>query len=103
LARPPLSHDRLSLLPDGKVQVALKSTWSDGTKAVVLSPLDLLSRLCALVPAPGFHLTRYAGVLSSHAPWRVEVVPKAVMDLSASCKALDALDPCRDAEAKPSN
>jgi hypothetical protein len=47
---------------------------------VVLSPLDLLSRLCALVPAPRFHLTRYAGLLSSHASLRREVVPKAVVD-----------------------
>jgi hypothetical protein len=86
LARPPLSHDRLSLLPDGQVQVALKSTWSDGTQAVVLSPLDLLSRLCTLVPAPRFHLTRYAGVLSSHARLRPEVVPKAVADPQL-CKA----------------
>ena len=92
LARPPLSHDRLSLLPDGQVQLALKSAWSDGTRAVVLSALDLLSRLCALVPPPGFHLTRYAGVLSSHASWRAEVVPKAAMDPALGKPQLSLFD-----------
>ena len=92
LARPPLSHDRLSLLPDGRVQLALKTAWSDGTRAVVLPALDLVSRLCALVPPPGFHLTRYAGVLSSHARWRAEVVPKAVMDPSLCKPQLSLFD-----------
>jgi hypothetical protein len=106
LARPPLSHDRLSLLPDGRVQLALKTAWSDGTRAVVLSPLDLLSRLCAQVPPPGFHLTRYAGVLSSHARWRAEVVPKAVMDRALCKPQLSLFDsqghqPAPAAQAEP--
>jgi Putative transposase len=59
---------------------------------VVLSALDLVSRLCALVPPPGFHLTRYAGVLSSHATWRAEVVPKASMDPSLRKPQLSRFD-----------
>ena len=44
LARPPLSHERLSELPNGKLSLALKTPWSDGTRAIVLSPMDLRAR-----------------------------------------------------------
>jgi hypothetical protein len=45
--------------------------------ALLLEPEDLLSRLCALIPPPRFHMVRYFGVLSSHASRRREVVPNA--------------------------
>lgn len=72
LARPPLSQQRLSLHPDGRVRLAFKAPWTDGTHAVLL---DFIARLAALVPPPRFHLLRYYGVLASHAAARAEVVP----------------------------
>lgn len=75
LARPPLSQERLSLHPDGRLRLAFKAPWKDGTHAVLLDPLDLIARLAALVPPPRFHLLRYHGVLASHAAARAEVVP----------------------------
>jgi hypothetical protein len=42
LARPPVANERLQLRPDGRVRLELKTPWSDGTTAIVLSPLDLL-------------------------------------------------------------
>ncbi|HEY6240639.1 MAG TPA: hypothetical protein VIW78_07350, partial [Burkholderiales bacterium] len=36
--RPPLSHDRLSELPDGRLRLALKTPCSDGSTAIVLQP-----------------------------------------------------------------
>jgi hypothetical protein len=42
---------------------------------VDLEPLAFIARLAALVPAPRRHLTRYFGLLSSHAASRSEVVP----------------------------
>jgi hypothetical protein len=75
VARPPLASERLSLLPDGRVRYAFKAPWRDGTDAVILSPMDLLARLCALVPPPRFHLVRYFGVLAARAACRPEVVP----------------------------
>lgn len=74
VARPPLSLDRLSRMADGRVKVAFKRAWKDGTDAVLLSPADFIARLCALVPPPRFHLHRYHGVLSAHATLREEVV-----------------------------
>ncbi len=48
MARPPLCTERLASQGDGKVTYAFKSAWRDGTKAVVLAPLDFIARLCAL-------------------------------------------------------
>jgi hypothetical protein len=75
LSRPPLSNERLQLRPDGRLRLELKTPWSDGTRAIVLAPLDLISRLCALVPPPRFHLTRFHGVFAPAAKTRSEVVP----------------------------
>jgi len=41
--------ERLSRRADGRLELALKSVWKDGTPAVVLEPDDLLVRLCGLV------------------------------------------------------
>jgi hypothetical protein len=57
------------------VRLDFKKLWSDGTTAVELEPLALIARLAALVPPPKRHLTRYFGVLSSHAASRSQVVP----------------------------
>jgi hypothetical protein len=38
LARPPLSQERLSLHPDGRVRLGFKAPWKDGTHAVLLDP-----------------------------------------------------------------
>ena len=75
IARPPIANERLHIEPDGRLRYDMKRTWSDGTSAIVLSPLDFISRLCALIPPPYFNLTRYHGVLAAGALHRGEVVP----------------------------
>lgn len=75
ILRPPLANDRLKIVDDSHVRLDFKKPWSDGTSSVELSPLALIARLAALVPPPKRHLTRYFGVLSSHANSRSEVVP----------------------------
>jgi hypothetical protein len=65
ITRPPLALERLSRRADGRLELALKSTWKDGTRAIVLEPHDLLVRLCAAVPPPRMHLLRFFGILSS--------------------------------------
>ncbi len=61
----------------------MKKAWRDGTVALDFEPLDLIARLCAMVPPPGFHMVRYHGVLSSHAKLRREIVPKPSDDAPA--------------------
>ena len=75
LLRPPIAEERLSLRSDGTLLLEFKKSWRDGTRAVVLSPRDLLVRLCAAIPLPYVNQVRYFGVLASAAASRDEVVP----------------------------
>ncbi|HVY49306.1 MAG TPA: transposase [Minicystis sp.] len=54
LARPPIARERLALGADGRVVYTMKKPWRDGTRAVVMTPMDLIARLVAMVPPPGF-------------------------------------------------
>jgi hypothetical protein len=73
--RPPIAEERLSLRSDGTLLLEFKKSWRDGTRAVVLTPRDLLMRLCAAIPLPYVNQVRYFGVLASAAANRDEVVP----------------------------
>ena len=75
MCRPPIAQERLEEHPSGKLRYAFRKPWKDGTVALLLEPMDLIARVCALVPPPRLHMVRYHGVLSSHAKARSEVVP----------------------------
>ena len=53
----------------------LKSAYKDGTTHIVMSPLEFMQRLAALVPRPRLHLIRFHGVLAPHAELRAAIVP----------------------------
>jgi hypothetical protein len=53
---------------------------ADGTVAVDLDPLSLLTRLAASVPPPRHHSVRYAGVLGAASQWRSRIAPAAEPD-----------------------
>ena len=82
LARPPIAQDRLELGADGRVRYTMKKAWRDGTHALLFEPLDLIGRLCAMVPPPRFHMIRFHGVLAPHAAVRSEVVPRRADDVA---------------------
>jgi len=71
-----VAQERITRGPDGLVRIALKRPFSDGTVAVDLDPLSLLSRLAASVPPPRLHTVRYAGVLAPASKLRSRIVPK---------------------------
>jgi hypothetical protein len=75
ITRPAIAERRLSLASNGNVIVALKTPYDDGTSHVVLSPMDFIGRLAALVPKPRVNLTRFHGVFSSNSKLREFVVP----------------------------
>jgi hypothetical protein len=75
IARPALSLDRLSLTENGEVRVELKSPWPDGTTALILSPLEMLEKLAALVPYPQKNLVIYSGCLAPNHRARADIVP----------------------------
>ena len=61
----------------GQVVLKLKTPWHDGTTHLVMSPLEFMQRLAALVPRPRLHLIRFHGVLAPNAKLRAMVVPQA--------------------------
>ena len=54
----------------------LNTPWRDGTTHLVMSPLEFMQRLAALVPRPRLHLIRFHGVLAPNAKLRAPVVPQ---------------------------
>lgn len=61
----------------GQVEPKPKTTWRDGCTHLVMSPLEFLQRLAALLPRPRLHLIRFHGVLVPNAKLRSLVVPPA--------------------------
>ena len=52
---PALANERLRCNADGRVVLRLKTPWLDGTTHPVMSPLEFMQRLAALVPRPRRH------------------------------------------------
>ena len=75
IGRPPIAQDRLHILDDGRVRYDMKRVWADGTRAIVLDPMDFIARLCALVPPPYFHMVRFHALLAPNSSLRPQVVP----------------------------
>lgn len=59
------------------VVLKLKTAWRNGATHIVMSPLEFMQRLAALVPRPRLHLIRFHGVRAPHANLRAQVVPQA--------------------------
>jgi Putative transposase len=93
ITRPALSDERVQLNAAGQVELKLKTPWRDGTTHLVMSPLEFMQRLAALVPRPRLHLIRFGvrvtslrevsgpplrehGVLAPNAKLRPLVVPQ---------------------------
>jgi hypothetical protein len=76
-ARPQLALDRLRRLPGGRIGYRIKKLRDGREKVRVMTSLELLARLAAIVPPPRFPLLRYHGVLAPRSPWRRDVVPRA--------------------------
>jgi Putative transposase len=94
LLRPPLAQDRVHRRADGRILVALKTVWRDGTSHLLFEPIELLEKLAAIIPRPAVNLVLYHGVLAPHARWRRQAVsygrpaPDAnPLDLKASPRA----------------
>jgi len=75
LLRPPFSRERIRARDDGQIEIKLKKSWRDGTTHILLSPMDFISRLAALVPAPKTNTIRYHGVFAPASPLRSRIVP----------------------------
>jgi hypothetical protein len=101
--RPPLADERLRLLDDGDVLLALERRWSDGTTHLRFAPLELLERLAVLIPRPRVNLVLYYGMLGPRAAGRSRIVAfepaQAPRTEAASAGPPEATTPPRGAPA----
>ena len=74
VTRPAIANERLKCKRAGQVVLRLKSSYNDGTTHIVMSPLEFMQRLAALVPRPRLHLIRFHGVLAPNAKLRCEII-----------------------------
>ena len=74
-ARGAVSLERLEQDASGDLIYTFTKPWSDGTRGIKLSPLELLEKLAALVPSPRVHQVRYGGCLAAHSKLRGAITP----------------------------
>ncbi|MFI5234006.1 MAG: transposase, partial [Gemmatimonadales bacterium] len=91
--RPPLALCRLAEAPDGTIQYEMKRQFSDGRRVMRFTPREFVLRLCALVPPPGFHMVRYAGIFSAHARGRRALTGRGMHDTPPPQSKPDASPP----------
>ena len=75
ITRPALANERVQTNAAGQVALKLKTAWRDGTTHLIMSPLEFMQRLAALVPRPRLHLIRFHGAMAPNAKLRALVVP----------------------------
>jgi hypothetical protein len=91
-ARPLFILERIEILENGQIIYHLPKPMPDGNMILRLTPLELISRIAALVPAPRIHRHRYYGVLAPNARLR-----PAVTALLGTDDADVAIEPEADA------
>ena len=77
-ARPPFALDRLRELDPERLLYEATKPGPGGSGPLLLTPVQLLDRLAALVPPPRIHRHRYFGVLAPHSPLRAAVTALAL-------------------------
>jgi len=75
-ARPALAVGRFRQLRDGKIAYRTKYARKGRAQHRIMTPLELLARISALIPPPRYPLVRYHGVLAPSSSWRKYVIPK---------------------------
>jgi hypothetical protein len=70
VTRPALADDRGQCNAAARVVLKLKTPWRNGTTHLVMSPVEFMHRLAALVARPRLHLIRFHGVLAPNAKLR---------------------------------
>ena len=75
MARPAVSIHRLSLTADGHIRYELKTPYRNGTTHFIFQPMDFISKLAALVPAPRVNLIRFHGAFAPNSKHRAQIVP----------------------------
>ena len=73
-ARPPFAMERLHQRGPGQMIYHCPKPQSGGKRGdLVLTPLELIAKIAALIPPPRIHRHRYYGVLAPNSPLRTAV------------------------------
>jgi len=72
-ARPPFTLEHLQQLDAEHLVYHSPKPRPDGSSDLVLTPLELIDKIAALVPPPRAHRHRYYGVLATNAALRAAV------------------------------
>jgi len=88
-----IANERLALNAAEQVVLTLKTPYRNGTTRIVMSPLEFMQRLAALVPRPRLNLIRFHGVLAPNAKLRSEIIPGSRKNKSNPSCTNDAVPP----------
>src|SRR3989475_6948181 len=94
--RPPVAQDRIELTPEGRVLVALKTEWADGTTHLLFEPVEFLEKLAALTPRPRINLVLYHGILAPRARARARAVARDPATSAGHAASVPAPEPSAD-------
>lgn len=83
--RPPFSLSRFRVLRDGRITYRVKKSSRRSSRCRIMTPVECIARLCALVPPPRYPLTRFHGVLAPRAKLRPRIVPRLPDSVSPAC------------------
>jgi hypothetical protein len=78
-ARPPFALEHLQQLDAEHLIYHNPKPRSDSPRDLVLTPLELIDKIAALIPPPRTHRHRYYGVLAPNSPMRAAVTASAPM------------------------
>jgi hypothetical protein len=78
-ARPPFALEHLHTLDAEHLLYHNPKPRSDSPRELVLTPLELIDKIAALIPLPRAHRHRYYGVLAPNSPMRAAVTAMAPM------------------------
>ena len=79
-SRPGIALGRMTLLDDGRIAYRVRHPFGPHGMHRVMTPLEFLARLAAIVPPPRYPLLTYYGVLAPASKWRAAVVPHPPSD-----------------------
>ena len=77
-ARPALSMERISETREGLIAYRLRHVQKGRATHRVMTPVEFLARIAAIIPPPRHPLLRYFGVFGPNSSWRKLCVPQAV-------------------------
>ncbi len=104
-ARPPFALERLEQVNEHQIIYQLPKPRRDGRTVLMLTPLELIDHLAALIPPPRLHRHRYHGVLAPNSPLRAAATAYArehAGSAEAAPSETDATPACEETGSRAS-